>query len=247
MTQTQIVGDGPAAVFVISQALPIWPQTELFKHAFAGLKKHCTFHIHDALFSIDDKTQLNHFIERWKTTIMQSKMKIFLGFSLGGVILQHLLSEIELQNCYFITISAPAYIHNDMLRKIKNVMILLENNEVDLALENLAMFVRTRYDEEIMYPVSSDQRLTIKRRLLNGFRVMLEHDARHKLQQFNGKLLSMIGSESRLVHISSVHTSPSGQLKIISGAGMHVLAEQNMLCSQYILKFLGIANNGNVQ
>ena len=227
-------------VLVILPVLPQISYTDEIVQSLHFLNNDCELAVIDPLTWINNR----HVNENLQTCRTQLKAAVsdydaFLGFSLGGVILQQHMDLFENQNKPLILFSTPAFADDVLTEKLTEVIRLCDALQVDEALRFLYQFVyhpkpyaRTSFN--LLNQEASAQRVS------RGLRWVLDADNREILQTTTVSQVHLSGASSGLVMPHHLMTGNRGQLFSVPGAGMRVLEDNPLFCQRIVMDALGI-------
>jgi pimeloyl-ACP methyl ester carboxylesterase len=213
------LGYGPIRVLILSPLLPEPPESNFFEAALRPLFRDCTFQVVDALeaeavYSEIEKAQFSHFI----------------GFSLGGSILQSWLQRKALQKARMVFVSSPVVITPRLKEQLSPVIFSLENGQVERAF-NILNFLVDGKSRKLENPDLAASRLR------RGLRILLAHDAKEKVARAKQSILHLVGEKSNLVTQQEIKKGKGQQLLVVPLAGMRVLHERPELGCRIISDF----------
>ena len=163
-----------------------------------------------------------------------------IGISFGGTLLQHIADEKLLINQVIVLISAPTYADANLRNKLLLIIKLLDDNNLLEALRSLEFLVQP---ENAIHDIVIDDVNFIKdihqakKRLLEGFNLMLQADAGDKVKLLSEAAAAIIGEQSQLATLQNVLLSKQ-QINVIPNAGMRILDDKPDLIYQILDKLL---------
>ncbi|USA55382.1 hypothetical protein NDN13_09425 [Acinetobacter sp. C32I] len=166
---------------------------------------------------------------------------ILIGFAMGGALVQVISTQID-NVIGAISINGPGFADEDLKLKLSNLVNLLNQRELTLAMDELHKLVLPK---NILYhipPMHIDKELqenAISRMKL-GFKLLLNLDARNIIPNFKHNFLSVVGELSQLASINNqviVH-SPHFQYRLVNKAGMRPWNDNPMDCNKILKEWL---------
>jgi len=225
-------------ILVIGPALAEWSEIKAIEASLQFLVPQYSIDFIDPLEEVNADTHRKDFFAGWHDklqTLIPGYHAIF-GFSLGGVILQHCLDLVEQENKPLVFISVPSFSDDLLSKRLDQVIRLIKENLMAVALHELNRYVFYPYEAPQHFNLNHPERAAL--RLSRGLQFVLEADSRPMLQKTRVTYLHLIGENSQLVNSGNVITSPNSQLVIIPRSGMRVLQNNLTDCMPPMIKFL---------
>lgn len=236
---TVYVGHGGIKVLVLSQILPTWHESqEFFNSCFSELKNECTFQIVDSLSFVSNSNSLEEYAKLFEEILINSEAQVVIGFSFGGVILQHLSKESLSSITKVIFISTPVGLSKDLEEKLQLFVDYLKEDKTNEALLLLNSYLHSEEVSLTDVSISLQNMVDIKMRLLIGFGLLLNHRLSTKTWDIDSPILSFYGKDSKLVSIADSLNAKGICNYLVDNAGMRVLTDQKTLVSKAILDFI---------
>ncbi|AGF74868.1 hypothetical protein BAnh1_09980 [Bartonella australis AUST/NH1] len=129
---------------------------------------------------------------------------LLIGFSMAGTLAQMLayrLANVEA----VISLSGPGYADDVLKKHIGALLLLLEDGALCDALELLHRYAQP-VDTSVPLGnilIPEEQKAEALDRMKNGFKLLLEMDARTVIGKFKGKFLSLVGAKSQLATVKN--------------------------------------------
>lgn len=170
-----------------------------------------------------------------------SGVKLLAGYALGGTLAVKLARYLP-QVPRILSISGPGFVDAALRRGIAPLVNALEAGQLDHALGLLAQSVAPlgrapgAQHRDVLGSESGLDDLAMRRRMLAGFRLLLELDARTEAASYAGQLLAMVGQLSQLATADNQAFMPGPNRRLVSvpGAGMRVLRDDPEFAMQAI-------------
>lgn len=160
-----------------------------------------------------------------------SGASLLAGYALGGTLAVKLARYLP-QVPRILSISGPGFVDAALHRGLAPLMNALEAGQLGHALRLLAASVAPRgqapgaQHRDAFGSESGLGELAV-RRMLAGFRLLLELDARAEAASYEGELLGLVGELSQLATAENQAFTPGPHRRLVSvpGAGMRVLRD----------------------
>ncbi|MCA0402953.1 MAG: hypothetical protein LCH30_04055 [Proteobacteria bacterium] len=179
-----------------------------------------------------ESNELYFQIWQQKLAACQKDYDAFIGFSLGGVILQQALSLFNDLNKPLFLFSTPSFADKELKAKLNQVISLAKEKRVAEALEALYSNVFIHEIPALCLSVNDEERAS--KRLAFGLNIVAEADSRPYLDAYPNNYLVFIGALSQLVNQKNIAVKPSS-LVVVPHAGMRVLQDNANYCQKIIL------------
>jgi hypothetical protein len=226
-------------ILVIGPILPYWEEIQHITETLKFLSVDNKIDFIDPLIGLTMCTNRTQFFEKWYKRLKKLifKYDIFLGFSLGGIVLQELMNKFEFYNKRLIFFSTPSFIDNFLYERLGKIIELTQKELVLEAINFLNQYVFYPFEP----PAQNSQIINLKfaaLRLQKGLQFVLETDIRHILEKIQLPFIHFIGEKSELVNKDHITHSLTGQIIIVPNAGMRVLQNNLPYCTKPIIQFL---------
>ena len=222
-------------ILVIGPVLAAWAEIRVIEQSL-GFIPHTLIFI-DPLEDFSSDENRVDFYNKWreKLTVLQPEYDAFIGFSLGGVILQENLDL--LTDKAVLLFSSPTFIDETLSNRLNAVIKLAREKSVFDAIREKNRYVFSPYPvPDYVINLTNDK--IAADRLATGLEYVLGVDSRTKLQQTPTKVMHLIGEQSQLVNRDNVVAINNGGLVVVPNAGMRVLQNNPSYCVDAILPFL---------
>jgi len=193
----------------------------------------------DPLMDIPLNVNVNSFYKTWTKKLKNSHVNYqgFLGFSLGGVILQKCIGMLRERDMPVVLFSTPSFVNNSLKDQLGNIMKKLENHEVESAVREL--------NKRVYYPnnppklnISKYNKNEVNHRLQEGFKLILNDQMKDSVNEEEVEYLHLVGEESVLVNSENVLQTGKGKVEYVPCAGMRVLRDNKDYCRKIIMEYL---------
>ncbi len=213
------LGSGPVPVLVITQLLASAPRSELFEPALRPL-------LDDFSFTFIDPLETAAAL----AAIVSGQWKRFLGFSLGGCLLQSRLTHPALSDAHVALVSSPVRMTAGLRERLAPVLEALDTGRVaeGLTLLDATVGVKGAHPEDLA---------TAGERMRRGFAMLLRHDGEAAVRETSARLLQLVGGASRLVTRAEVEPFSSQPVIEIPDAGMRLVHERSQDVSERLARF----------
>lgn len=205
----------------------------------AFLNDQFTIHPVDSLNIMKD-VSLKEYYALWNEVLSNyiPHYDAFFGFSFGGVILQQCFSLFSNSNKPIILFSTPSFADPSLKEKLGTVISLCQERQVDKALHSLYQHVYFPHQmpEQAHEPIDNNH--LAAERVIYGLNRVLETDATSVLKTCEVDHIHLIGEHSDLVNEHNTVPPKTGNLIKVPGAGMRVLRDNPLFCSQVIREAL---------
>ncbi len=223
------------SLVAIGPLLPQRKDLESFSRCLDFLKKDYHITWRDPLENINNLTYdayedvWTKLIEKWQT-----QFDVFVGFSLGAILLQSQLNQFLDNKKIIILVSPPAKLNSPLKDKLSNVLELVSQKKTDEALRVLQNYVSpsSSYKGAIL---NQDQDANVLTRLKFGLEFVLTHQFAKNSTKCETLIYQLVGEDSQLVTQENVLMTPRSICEIVPKAGMRVL-EDNPGFSQAKIK-----------
>ncbi|MFA1563198.1 alpha/beta hydrolase family protein [Aliivibrio fischeri] len=157
------------------------------------------------------------------SSITNGKPFLIGGVALGGALAQRLSCELPNIN-RVISISGPTFPSQDLNTKLSSLIEILENDNLEVAMNQLYDWLPPKNGYEMEAPIIESSISTDAiDRMISGFSILKQIDARKSIKEFKGKTLLIVGELSQMVSKENLlknYQSPTYTASIISNAGM---------------------------
>lgn len=142
---------------------------------------------------------------------------LLVGFAMAGTLVQLLAPHLHGLSGVM-SVSAPGFADEQLNRRLGELVSLLEKGEVEHAVDVLHQFVVP--EGQVTLPDAA--KASAIQRMLTGFALLLNMDARAAIARYNGKYLAIVGDKSQLASWENqTHsTQPTHLYRRIPKAGM---------------------------
>jgi len=225
-------------VLIIGPVLAEWVEIQGILNTLHFLDKEYKIEIIDPLSNITAEMNENVFFSQWRVKLkpLIAEYHAFLGFSLGGTILQTVFDYFENTKKPVVLFSVPSFADALLRDRLGTIIRLIKEKSVEAAIaaKNQLVFypaVPPEYKKIVSNPINAAFRLSF------GLRCVLAMDSR-SLMTKNVNYLHFIGEKSQLVNRHNVMTSSPTQLIEVPMAGMRVLTDNPEYCQMPLIQFL---------
>lgn len=226
-------------ILVIGPILAEWSEITAIAETLAFLNSCYILDFIDPLGNLTHDIEHEHFFAQWQDQLtgLIHHYDAFIGFSLGGVVLQQCFFHLEKENKPVILFSAPSFCDKFLFDKLTGVKKLIEAKSLIDALKHMNQLVfypnnPPQIEEKLAEPMHSAFRLS------RGLQFVLETDSRPILEKTTLNYLHFVGEKSQLVNQNNVITPGKGELLVVPDSGMRVLKDNSTYCIDPTLKFL---------
>ncbi|WP_212112895.1 alpha/beta fold hydrolase [Bartonella queenslandensis] len=236
-------------VVILSPVMPIWDGG-----AFCSpLTKLCATKggqvtLLDTLSLFPKSTHfLNHSAEETLSFIREKLENYFkepavlVGFSMAGMLVQILAARLPNVQAV-LAVNAPGYPDPLLKRRIGDILIHLENNDLLGALETLNGFVNPSgvVKKRVALEIPQDQTSMAIERMTRGFKLLLALDARDEIIKYKDKFLALVGEKSQLATVDNQTKSQcvNHQYQIISGAGTRLWDDNPVMTNAIVSEWM---------
>lgn len=234
-------------ILVIAPILSQWSDVKHIDSSLKFLSDRYDLTIVDPLSDTDFKMSKEDFFKRWRKNLKDNlnSYDIFMGFSLGGAVIQQNFDLFSGLNKKIILFSTPSFADEFLSKRLGEVISLIEEKSLVTAIDKKNKYVfYPNLPPDQDYNISDQEKSAY--RLLFGLRVVLDVDARLLLKNATVPYLHLIGRESKLVNHKNVYVSSVGQFVSVPSAGMRVLQDNLSYCRPLIINFIeGNSNEKN--
>lgn len=237
------VGFGQAKALVLSPILADWEEAKSVIANLDFLFDRYNLIMYDSLSFIkkDYAGQLSKYLNIWESFLVNclDDVDLVIGFSFGGTLLQHLLNKLPLKNKKIIFMSSPAFVTDDLRKKLDEFLSLVEMQAIEQLLARLSFYSSPKSPQsKYILPLDSDQEEMLLR-LKHGFSLISQADARNIIASVLMDYLHIYGEESLLAGSNNIEVSP-GAMKIgIPNSGIRVLNENKEQAIKEIINYMG--------
>ncbi|EJF2532036.1 hypothetical protein M8D79_001376 [Salmonella enterica] len=148
---------------------------------------------------------------------------LLVGFAMAGTLVQLLAPHLHGLSGVM-SVSAPGFADEQLNRRLGELVSLLEKGEVEHAVDVLHQFVvpEGQAAQEGRFTLLDAAKASAIQRMLTGFALLLNMDARAAIARYNGKYLAIVGDKSQLASWENqTHsTQPTHLYRRIPKAGM---------------------------
>lgn len=238
MLKSVKLGYGPLQAIAISPIQGDWPKLEDICKSLDFLSEYYQINYIDSLQWLGQAKTINSYVQLFKTDIQDliKQADLVLGFSFGGSLLQYLLPNLSNTKAKIILLSSPTVIDQELNQKISRIRELLLADKINEAVNYLNSFIFKDYKNSNKN-ILNQQAIN---RLLEGFRLILEVDARSSIESSVKPHLHLCGDESLLVNINHIKINKTSSIISIPNAKMRVLQDNPQYCETIIKNYLGI-------
>ncbi|MEQ1977378.1 alpha/beta hydrolase [Xenorhabdus sp. SGI240] len=172
-----------------------------------------------------------------------SKPYLLIGFAMAGTLVQLLAPRLKTITGV-ISISGPGYADILLSDKLGQLIILLKKSQLDEAISLLHDFVIPKGGTPLpsVSAIPNHLKGIAQKRLIMGFSLLLQFDARTALCNYKGKFLSIVGECSQLATVRNQVVSPNLMhcFVVAEGAGMRPWNDQPEFINDVINDWLKI-------
>ncbi|WP_118987871.1 alpha/beta hydrolase [Photorhabdus sp. CRCIA-P01] len=172
-----------------------------------------------------------------------SQPYLLIGFAMSGTLVQLLASRLK-NLTGVISVSGPGYADSLLTNRLEQLIALLNRNQLDEAISVLHDFVIPEGGTPLpkMTAVPDHLRNSARERMIVGFSLLLQLDARTILCNYKGKFLSIVGECSQLATECNqvVSTNPTHCFVVVDGAGMRPWEDKPSFINNVINDWLKI-------
>jgi len=192
----------------------------------------------DSLQWINQAKTIEAYISLFKQKIyhLLNEANLIIGFSFGGTLLQYILPELDNISAKLILISSPSLIDKSLHKKLSHIRELLLLGHSKEAVNYLNGFIFNQDNN----PEEKELNQLGINRLLEGFRLILEADAKNHIKLSKKKYLHLCGDSSTLVNINHIITNKNALIASVPHAKMRVLQDNPNYSQKIIKNYLGI-------
>ncbi|EHQ9198459.1 hypothetical protein KF477_004687 [Salmonella enterica subsp. diarizonae serovar 50:k:z:[z50],[z57],[z68] [z86]] len=124
---------------------------------------------------------------------------LLVGFAMAGTLVQLLAPHLHGLSGVM-SVSAPGFADEQLNRRLGELVSLLEKGEVEHAVDVLHQFVvpEGQAAQEGRFTLPDAAKASAIQRMLTGFALLLNMDARAAIARYNGKYLAIVGDKSQL-------------------------------------------------
>lgn len=234
-------GQGKKKLLIFAPILPQWnPSTDIEKTFHHYTQDYSIEHIDTLSVTMGSKS-ISEALLKFKDYFVQhcANADVLIGFAFGGTLLQH-IADIIPRHCKLVLISAPTYADNNLVKKLESVLSLLSNNQLLEAINLVELLVQPRGQVTHTGLTNIECILNVanaKERLLHGYGLMIQTDARNTVNIGSHQSLAIIGEHSQLATLDNVLLS-SKRIRVVPNAGMRVLDSNPELIHSILDQFL---------
>ncbi|MDE9430251.1 hypothetical protein [Xenorhabdus bovienii] len=171
------------------------------------------------------------------------QLYLLVGFAMSGTLVQLLAPRLK-NLTGVISVSGPGYADALLTNRLEQLITLLNKNQLNEAISVLHDFVIPEGGTPLpLMPAIADHLIgTARRRLLVGFSLLLQLDARTILCNYKGKFLSIVGGRSQLATACNqvVSANPTHCFVVVEGAGMRLWEDKSAFIDDVINDWLRI-------
>ncbi len=226
-------------ILVLGPILPRWSEMSAILRGLSFLESSYEIDLKDPLGVNFHEMSNDSFFEYWRSWFKDSvnKYDIYIGFSLGGALIQSSIDLISRSRKKVILFSTPSMITMNLSNKINEILFELNNNDVERALTILNKYVFLPGNKHVDC-LGEDERDLINKRLKFGLNFILNVDNRSRVSKTEVNCLHLIGSDSQLITIDNIKQNALVSLNIVAQSGMRVLQDNPAKCEQLIMRYL---------
>ena len=168
-----------------------------------------------------------------------SSIDLLIGQAYGGTVAFNLINIDPQICCNAITISSPAKSDNLLRYRLNEIIDLLSSDRYAEALHFLGWRVHSEYSPQMPPKPQTLSLPNIKDRLIPGFKHLCNSNIKHITKEFKGKIISLYGDSSRLVHEKNImKPTKNHSIYIIEKSGMRPFLDSNEKCMGIINQFI---------
>ncbi|WP_340610496.1 hypothetical protein [Xenorhabdus bharatensis] len=172
-----------------------------------------------------------------------SKPYLLIGFAMAGTLVQLLAPRLN-ELTGVISVSGPGYADILLSNRLGQLITLLNENQLNEAISVLHDFVIPKGGTPLppMSDIPNHLREIAQRRLIVGFSLLLQLDARATLCNYKGKFLSIVGECSQLATVCNqvLSANPMHCFVVVDGAGMRPWDDKPKFVNNMIKDWLRI-------
>ncbi|OSN02901.1 hypothetical protein AU510_16370 [Lonsdalea britannica] len=213
------------SVVILAPVMPVWDNGEFCK-PLVELLTLKGFHVSvidslPLLENADPESAVKNVCLKLKSCCRTPFLLV--GFAMAGTLVQMLSHQLDCLKGVM-SISAPGFADDLLQERIGHLVSLLEKGEVDHAIEVLHQFVvpEGHMAPQGGSPLPNSLKQSATDRMIRGFSLLLNMDARTHIAQYPGKFLAIVGEKSQLATWDNqTHSAnPEHTYVSIPGAGM---------------------------
>lgn len=224
-------------ILAITPKLPQASLLDSFSHCLDFLSTDYKITWVDSLEQYENRS-FEEYDQYWKQKIANytKKYDVFVGFSLGGVLLQHNLDLFSDKHKIFL-FSPPSIIDTALKNKLETVLEASVSGNIQQAIHVLHTYV---YSEEPknFEEIRSVPWTTIASRVEYGLRYVLQHTIPDAIKNSNAAVYQLIGEHSKLVTVNNIYLTPHSVYQTVPHAGNRVLEDNPDFCQAKIREWL---------
>lgn len=161
------------------------------------------------------------------------QLELIAGYALGGTVALKLAGHFP-ESRKILSLSGPGYIDETLRDKLQTLVDLLLKDDFEGCLANLSAFVAPRGKAPSIQHLDCIAQHDVSvgcRRMLKGFGLLSNLDARPDLEHYRGKVMCMLGEHSQLATTANLAIRPasssdsSRRLALVPDAGMRILLD----------------------
>lgn len=210
---------------ILAPVMPVWDEGQFCAPLVTLLaEKGYSVNVIDTLTLIQDASP-----ERAVEVLCQALNARFqppyllVGFAMAGTLVQLLAPHLNGLSGV-ISVSAPGFADEQLKTRLGLIISLLEKNEAEHAVDILHQFVvpEGQSVQEGRFTLSDAAKASAVQRMLTGFTLLLNMDARNAIACYSGKYLAIVGEKSQLASWENqTHSAqPTHLYRRIPKAGM---------------------------
>lgn len=148
---------------------------------------------------------------------------LLVGFAMAGTLVQLLAPHLNTLSGV-ISVSAPGFADRNLIKRLGLLISLLEKGDLEYAMDALHQFVMPEGQSasKADFTLPDAEKVSAIQRMLTGFGLLLNMDARRAIADYRGKYLAIVGEKSQLASWDNqTHSAqPTHLYRCIPKAGM---------------------------
>lgn len=220
-------------ILALSPILPLATDLEDYTATLSFLEKRHRISWHDPLSLMNNST-IDVFQNNWQVYFENHKSIFdgFIGFSMGAILLQTLLKQLQNNPYKILLIAPPSHLDKSLTNKLQSVLSLLQQNHTIQALEKLYQYVNPLQEQSFNY--TAEELVTINSRVSFGLSYVLHYASKPLLSTKTTPYHQLVGKNSQLVTEHNLIKNSNIHTYVIPDAGMRLLQDNPQLTQRII-------------